>query len=317
MIKKEIIVFKDGDFEVNVNIDPNKETVWLTRKQISELFERDIKTIGKHINNVLKEELDNEDTVVANFATTATNGKIYNMEYYNLDVIISVGYRVKSTRGILFRKWANSILKKYLLDGYVVNERQGDRLDYSKVLGLLNNLRVTNMIDNITSDNLLSFLDSYQRGLEILDNYDHQLLTIPEGKQDTYRLSYDECMNIIRKSTFEDKGDLFAIERDASFHSSIHTIYQTYDGIEMYPTLELKAANLLYLVTKNHSFIDGNKRIAAILFIYFLEKNDYLIINGIERISNETLATLTILIASSNPEDKENVIKLITVIIAK
>ncbi|MDQ0362339.1 RhuM family protein [Breznakia pachnodae] len=317
MTKKEVMIFKDGSFEVNVNIDLDGETVWLTRKQVSELFDRDVKTIGKHINNVLKEELDNEDAVVAKFATTANDGKSYNIDHYNLDVIISVGYRVKSNRGVLFRKWANSVLKQYLLDGYVVNERRSDTLDYSKVLGLLNNLRTKNMMDEITGEDLLGFLDSYQRGLEILDNYDHHTLTSPNGIQDIYKLTYNECIDIIRKSSFEDKDDLFAIERDDSFHSSIQTIYQTYDGIEMYPTLELKAANLLYLVTKNHSFIDGNKRIAAIVFLYFLQKNNNLKVNGVERISNETLVTLTILIASSNPEDKENVVNLITVLIAK
>ncbi|MDF9824944.1 prophage maintenance system killer protein [Breznakia sp. PF5-3] len=313
MNKKEIVVFKDNDFEINVNLDLGEETVWLTQKEISTLFGKSQSTISEHIANIFKEgELDE----IGNIGKTDIANSDKPVKVYNLDVIISVGYRVKSNRGVLFRKWANSILKQYLLDGYVINEKRKDSINYSQLFGLLNNLSNAGVINNITSEGLLTFLNSYQRGLEILDNYDHQTLIIPKGLQDTYKLTYEECIKVIRESSFKDKGDLFAIERDNSFSSSIQTIYQTYDGIELYPTLELKAANLLYLVTKNHSFIDGNKRIAAIMFLYFLNKNNHLEDKGIKRISNETLATLTILIASSKPEDKESIINLIMVLIA-
>ena len=311
--KNEVVQFKDGSFVLDVNVSSNGETVWLNREQLSQLFDRDIKTIGKHINNTLKEELDSSS--VAKFATVKKEGGrqvTREIEYYNLDMIISLGYRVKSKRGVLFRKWANSILKRYLLKGYVVNERHFQDIDY-----------VTKMLDQYrnaggklpSSDSMLEFLKAYQRGFKILDDYDHHQLEIPVGQKDTYILHYDECMKLIHNTMFENKGDLFSIERDDSFRSSISTIYQSFGGVDLYPTLEDKASALLYFIVKNHSFIDGNKRIGATIFLYFLEKNHALYKNSMERINNDALATLTILVASSRPEDKEIMMELIKTII--
>ena len=311
--KNEVVQFKDGSFVLDVNVSSNGETVWLNREQLSRLFDRDIKTIGKHINNTLKEELDSSS--VAKFATVKKEGDRQvkrEIEYYNLDMIISLGYRVKSKRGVLFRKWANSILKRYLLKGYVVNERHFQDIDY-----------VTNMLDQYrnaggklpSSNSMLEFLKAYQRSFKILDDYDHHQLEIPVGQKDIYVLHYDECMKLIHNTMFENKGDLFSIERDDSFRSSISTIYQSFGGVDLYPTLEDKASAILYFIVKNHSFIDGNKRIGATTFLYFLEKNHSLYKNGMERINNDALATLTILVASSRPEDKEIMMELIKTII--
>ena len=309
-MENELILFETADKEIKLTVPIKNNTVWLNRKQLAELFGRDVKTIGKHINNALKEELDN--SVVANFATTASDGKVYQVEHYNLDMIISIGYRVKSNRGVEFRKWANSILKEYLLKGYAVNDRHFQDIDY-----------VTTMLDQYrnvggqlpSSISMLEFLKAYQRGFKILDDYDHHHLEVPVGQKDTYVLRYDECINLIHNTMFENRGDLFSIERDDSFKSSISTIYQSFGEIDLYPTLEDKASALLYFIVKNHSFIDGNKRIGATIFLYFLNQNNALYKNGKERINNDALATLTILVASSRPEDKEIMIQLIKTII--
>lgn len=308
--KNEVVQFKDGDFILDVHVSPNQDTVWLTREQLSLLFDRNVKTIDKHIKNALNEELDN--SVVSKFATTASDGKTYQVNYYNLDMIISIGYRVKSKRGILFRKWANRILKDYLLKGYVINDRHFQDIEY-----------VTNILDQYkntggelpNSDSILEFLKSYQRGFKILDDYDHHTLDIPVGQKDTYIIQYDECIHLIHQTMFSNKEDYFALERDDSLKSSISTIYQSFSNQDFYPTLEDKASALLYFVVKNHSFIDGNKRIGATLFLYFLEKNNALIKNGKKRINNDTLVTLTILVAASKPEDKDIIIQLIKTII--
>lgn len=287
--KNEVVQFKDDNFVLDVNVSSNGETVWLNREQLSLLFDRDIKTIGKHINNALKEELDS--STVAKFATVKKEGDrqvTRDIEYYNLDMIISIGYRVKSKRGVLFRKWANGILKKYLIKGYVVNDCHFQDTD---------------------------FLKAYQRGFKILDDYDHHQLEVPQGQKDTYVLHYDECMKLIHNTMFDNKGDLFSIEKDDSFRSSISTIYQSFGDVDLYPTLEDKASALLYFIVKNHSFIDGNKRIGATIFLYFLNMNNALYKNGMERINNDALATLTILVASSRPEDKEIMMQLIKTIL--
>ena len=319
--KNEVVQFKDGSFVLDVNVSSNGETVWLTLDQMSRLFNKNKSTISRHISNIfIEEELDEKSSVAKN----ATQLKRYDprtkkdriatvdVNYYNLDVIISVGYRVKSKQGVLFRKWANSILKRYLLKGYVVNERHFQNIDY-----------VTKMLDQYrnaggklpSSNSMLEFLKAYQRGFKILDDYDHHQLEIPVGQKDIYVLHYDECMKLIHNTMFENKGDLFSIERDDSFRSSISTIYQSFGGFDLYPTLEDKASAILYFIVKNHSFIDGNKRIGATTFLYFLEKNNALYKNGMERINNDALATLTILIASSRPEDKEIMMQLIKTII--
>ena len=316
--KNEVVQFKDGSFVLDVNVSSNGETVWLTLDQISRLFNKNKSTISRHISNIfVEEELDEKSSVATQLKRYDPRTKkdriaTVDVNYYNLDVIISVGYRVKSKQGVLFRKWANSILKRYLLKGYVVNERHFQDIDY-----------VTKMLDQYRNaggklpsrDSMLEFLKAYQRGFKILDDYDHHQLEIPVGQKDTYILHYDECMKLIHNTMFENKGDLFSIERDDSFRSSISTIYQSFGGVDLYPTLEDKASALLYFIVKNHSFIDGNKRIGATIFLYFLEKNHALYKNSMERINNDALATLTILVASSRPEDKEIMMELIKTII--
>lgn len=309
--KNEIVTFENGELRLDVTITPDKDTVWLTLDQMGELFQRDRSVIGKHIRNIYKEkELDE-----------MTSGQILPQsqgitnrppKVYNLDVIISVGYRVKSPNGILFRKWANNILREYLLKGYVVNDRHYQDIEYiTKVLDEYKN--TGGQLPG--SDSMLEFLKAYQRGFKILDDYDHHSLKFPLGEKDLYVIKYHECIEFIHETMFSDKADLFAIEKDNSFQSSIATIYQSFGEQELYPTIEDKASALLYFIVKNHSFIDGNKRIGATIFLYFLEKNNALYKNGKERIHNDALATLTILVASSRPEDKDIILELIKTIL--
>ena len=304
-MKNESITFKDGTLELNVPVSWEQETVWLTRNQMAELFDRDVKTIGKHINNALKEELDH--STVANFATVQKEGKREverNIEHYNLDMIISVGYRVKSTRGVQFRKWANSILKQYIIQGYAVNDNRMKQL--GKVIRIMK--RTENSLD---AKQVLSVIEKYSLALELLDDYDHQTMKRPDGNKAVYILSYEECRQVIDSMKFSSDSDLFGNEKDDSFKGSIGNIYQSFAGQDIYPTLEEKAANLLYFVTKNHSFSDGNKRIAATMFLYFLDKNGILFDNGAKLIDDHTLVALTIMIAESQPDEKEMMISVV------
>ncbi|MDY4923381.1 MAG: virulence protein RhuM/Fic/DOC family protein [Frisingicoccus sp.] len=283
------------------------ETVWLNRNQMSELFDRDIKTIGKHINNALKEELSVDNSTVAKFATVQIEGEREverNIEYYSLDVIISVGYRVKSKRGVEFRRWANSVLKQYILKGYAVNDNRIKQL--GEVIRIMK--RTENELD---SKQVLSVIEKYSNALDLLDSYDHQNMTRPKGNEATYVLQYEECMEVIQSMRFGDESDLFGKEKDDSFKGSIGNIYQSFGGVDIYESLEEKAANLLYFVTKNHSFFDGNKRIAATMFLYFLDKNNALFVDGKKKIEDSTLVALTIMIAESRPEEKEMMISVI------
>ena len=302
--KNEIVIFETGDKSISLPVMVEDETVWLNRNQISELFERDVKTIGKHINNALREELDGADSVVAKFATTASDGKKYQVEHYNLDVIISVGYRVKSQRGVEFRRWANNVLKQYILQGYAVNQNRTKQL--GEVIRVMK--RTENVLD---SQQVLSVIESYNEALELLDAYDHQTLTRPKGNKATYILTYEECMKVIRSMRFDAESDLFGREKDDSFKGSIGNIYQSFGDIDVYASLEEKAANLLYFVTKNHSFFDGNKRIAATMFLYFLDKNQALFFEGRKRIEDAALVALTIMIAESRPEEKEMMVSVV------
>lgn len=304
MNKNEIILFETEDRMISLPVMVKDETVWLNRNQLSELFERDIKTIGKHINNALKEELSGQNTVVAKFATTASDGKKYMVEHYNLDVIISVGYRVKSKRGIEFRRWANCVLKEYIIKGYAVNHNRMNQLN--EVIRVMK--RAENSLD---TKQVLTVVERYSQALKLLDAYDHQNMERPKGNKATYILTYEECRKVIDNMKFGDSSSLFGNEKDDSFKGSIGTIYQSFAGEDLYPTLEEKAANLLYFVTKNHSFFDGNKRIAATIFLYFLDKNDALFKNGEKLIDDHTLVALTIMIAESNPKEKEMMISVI------
>ena len=301
----ELIIFETEDRAVTLSVPVNQEMVWLSRNQMAELFDRDIKTIGKHINNALREELD--DSTVAKFATVQNEGSREVerfIEYYNIDVIISVGYRVKSKRGVEFRKWANSVLRQYILRGYAVNNNRITQL--GEVIQIMK--RTQNSLD---SKQVLSVIERYSTALDLLDAYDHQNMSRPKGNAATYVLTYEECMDIIASMRFGNESDIFGKEKDGSFEGSIGNIYQSFAGQDLYPTLEEKAAHLLYFVTKNHSFLDGNKRIAATMFLYFLDKNGVLFVDGKKTIDDHTLVALTIMIAESKPEEMEMMITVI------
>ena len=305
-MKNEIILFENQDVKLEVNM--KDDTVWLNREQLAMLFDRDIKTIGKHINNALNEELDN--SVVAKFATTAKDGKTYQVEYYNLDMIISVGYRIKSQNGVIFRKWANKVLKDYLLKGYAVNQK---RLEYlEKTIKLIDIAGIMDTeLKTAEAKEIIKVINNYSNALNLLDDYDHKRIIKPSGTKDNKKITYEDCMNVIGKLKFNSDSNLFALERDEGLKEVIGTIYQSFDGKDLYPTIEEKAANFLYLITKNHTFIDGNKRIAATLFIYFLEFYNILYNENGQIIDNNTLVAITLLIAQSNPKEKDILIDLV------
>ena len=305
-MKNEIIIFENQDVKLEVNM--KDETVWLNADQIANLFERDYKTIRKHINNALKEELDS--SVVAKFATTAKDGKTYQVDYYNLDMIISVGYRVKSKNGIIFRKWATKVLKDYMIKGYAVNKK---RLEYlEKTVKLVN---IAGRINYELKDNeamgIIKVINNYSSALNLLDDYDHKTVSKPNGNTSLNKIKYEDCIDIINKLKFNNDSKLFALERDRGLEAIIGNIYASFDGKDVYSTIEEKAANFLYLITKNHTFIDGNKRIAATLFIYFLNFYNILYKDDIQIIDNNTLVALTLLIAQSNPKEKEILVDLV------
>ena len=302
-MKNELIIFENQNVKLEVNM--KDETVWLNRQQLALLFNRDIKTIGKHINNALKEEL-NDEIVVAKFATTAKDGKTYNIDYYNLDMIISIGYRVKSQNGIVFRKWANKILKEHLINGYTINKK---RLEYlEKTIQLID---IASRIENNDTKDVLQVINRYTKALDLLDDYDHKNLIKPKGKTKNKIITYNNWIKIIEKLKFNNDSNIFAIERNEGLKEILGAIYQTFDNKDVYPTIEEKAANLLYMIVKNHVFIDGNKRIAATLFIYFLQFYDILYKNNKQIIDNNTLVAITLLIAESNPKEKNILVDLI------
>lgn len=305
-MKNEIIIFENQDVKLEVNM--KDETVWLNAEQIAKLFDRDTKTIRKHINNALKEELD--ESVVAKFATTAQDGKTYQVDYYNLDMIISVGYRVKSQNGVIFRKWATKVLKDYMIKGYAVNEK---RLEYlEKTVKLIDIAgRIEHELKGTEAQDIIKVINNYSSALNLLDDYDHKTMTKPEGTKSNEQIKYEDCIDIINKLRFTNDSNLFALERNRGLESIIGNIYQTFGNVDVYKTIEEKAANFLYLITKNHTFIDGNKRIAATLFIYFLDFYNILYKNNKRVIDNNTLVALTLLIAQSNPKEKEILIELI------
>lgn len=302
-----IVLFEsaDGEVRLDVAVDAGKDEIWLNRSQMSLLFDRDVKTIGKHIANALKEELeDSPKPVVAKFATTASDGKSYQVEYYNLDVIISVGYRVKSQRGVEFRRWATDVLRRYIVEGRAENEKRLAQL--AQVISVMERLP-----QEIGAAQILEIVKSYAPALDLLDDYDHQRLARPDGSKGVYVLSYEECRDLIGSLRFAGESDIFGVEKDDSFHSSIAAIYQSFGGQEIYPSVQEKAANLLYFVVKNHSFHDGNKRIAASLFLYFLDRNGLLYEDGRKLIGDDALVATTIMIAESRPGEKEAMVSLV------
>ena len=308
-MKNEIILFENQNVKLEVNM--NDETVWLNREQLSKLFDRDVKTIGRHINNALNEELDN--STVAKFATVQKEGQrevTREIEYYNLDMIISVGYRVKSQNGVIFRKWANKVLKDYMIKGYAVNQK---RLEYlEKTIKLIDIAgRMDTELKADEAREIIKVINNYSNALNLLDCYDHKLITKPTGTEDNKKITYEDCISIVNKLKFNSDSNLFALERDNGLKAIIDTIYGSFDGKDLYPSVQEKAANFLYLITKNHTFIDGNKRIAATLFIYFLEFYNILYKGNRQVIDNNTLVAITLLIAESNPKEKDILIDLV------
>ena len=312
-MKNEIVLFENQDVKLEVNMQD--ETVWLNTEQMAQLFDRDYKTIRKHINNALKEELSDQ-VVVAKFENTTIHGAIdgktqtHIIDYYNLDMIISVGYRVKSKNGVIFRKWANKILKDYLIKGYAVNQK---RLEYlEKTIKLIDIAgRIDTELKGSEAQEIIKVVNNYSNALNLLDDYDHKRISKPSGTINNNKIVYEDCMEIVSKLKFNSDSDLFALERDKGLKAILGNIYQSFDGKDLYPTIEEKAANFLYLITKNHTFIDGNKRIDATLFIYFLEFYNLLYNDDGQVIDNNTLVAITLLIAQSNPKEKDVLIDLV------
>lgn len=305
-IKNEIILFENQGVKLEVNLQD--ETVWLNMDQMAELFGKAKSTINEHIKNIYKEEELIESETLTKFGNSEFADKPTN--YYNLDMIISVGYRVKSHEGIIFRKWATSVLKDYMLKGYAINQRRLEYLEKTiKIIDIAN--RIDERLENNDAKEILKVIGEYSKALNLLDDYDHKTLKKIKGNTDDRRIEYNDCIEVINKLRFNEESTLFALERDKGLESIIGNIYQSFDGQDIYKSIEEKAANFLYLIVKNHAFTDGNKRIAATLFIYFLNFYNILYQNGKQTIDNNTLAALTLLIAESNPKEKEVIIDLV------
>ena len=304
----EIILFENQGVKLEVNL--KDETVWLTQKQMAELFDKDRRTITRHIQNIYKDGELEEESVCSFFEHTAEDGKKYKVQYYNLDMIISIGYRVNSKRGIIFRKWATKVLKDYMLKGYAVNQRRLEYLEKTiKLIDIAN--RIDDRLENNDAKEILKVIGEYSKALDLLDDYDHRTLKKISGKIDNRKIQYKDCIEIINKLRFNEESSLFAVERNRGLESIIGNIYQSFGGQDVYKSIEEKAANFLYLIVKNHVFADGNKRIAATLFIYFLNFYHILYKDGKQTIDNNTLTALTLLIAESNPKEKEIIIDLV------
>ena len=310
-MKNEIVLFENQNVKLEVNM--KDETVWLSQQQMAELFNSSRTNIIEHINNIYSSgELDRISTC-QDFRQVRKEGKRdveRTIPFYNLDMIISVGYRVNSRQGIIFRKWANKILKDYMLKGYAINQR---RLEYlEKTIKLIDIAgRIDTDLKGSEAQEIIKVINNYKDALNLLDDYDHNRISKPRGTINNSKINYEDCMNIVNKLKFNNDSDLFALERDKGLKAIIGNIFQSFDKKDLYPTTEEKAANFLYLIIKNHVFIDGNKRIAATLFIYFLEYYNLLYINERQVIDNNTLVAITLLIAQSNPKEKEILIDLI------
>lgn len=304
MDKRELIIFENQSIKLKVNM--HDDTVWLTQKQMAELFEKSRTTITMHVNNIFREgELDEGSSV--SFIDIPNSDK--PVKVYNLDVIISVGYRVKSKNGTIFRKWANSVLKDYLLKGYSINLKRLEQLE--KTVKLINiSSRAYEKLDNSDAKEIIGVIDKYSRGLDLLDNYDNRSITKAKGTISTKRIVYRSCVNIIKDLKHNGNSSVFALERNNGLESIINSIYQTFDGNDLYKSVEEKAANFLYLIVKNHVFIDGNKRIGASLFIYFLSFYNILYKDNVFIIDSKLLAVLILLIAESNSNEKDVLIDL-------
>ena len=306
-MQNEIIIFENQKVKLEVNV--KDETVWLTQKQMAQLFGKDRRTIGRHIQNIYKDEELLELEVCSFFEHTADDGKKYQVQYYNLDMIISIGYRVNSKEGIAFRKWANQILKDYMIKGYTVNQKRLDYLEKTvKLIEIAN--RADERLTGEDAKDVIKVIGEYTKSLNLLDDYDHRKINKIKGTLDNRVVKYKDCLEVIKKLRFSDESTIFGVERQHGLESIINDIYLTFDGKDVYSSIEEKACNFLYTLVKNHPFIDGNKRIAATLFIYFLNYYDLLYKDNKQVIDNNTLAAMTLLIAESNPKEKEILIDL-------
>lgn len=307
-MNKKIEHFVFDDINLEAVFDEENNTIWLAKDEIATLFGVTEEKISSYIDNIYKEEkLDKSITSIkTTLAYLEANKEIKrNITKYNLDMIILISYYVDTKNGILFRKWLNSILKKYFTEGYAANEKRLSNLN--KQINLISSSKLNHIINE--DNKILKSISKYNKALLLLDDYDHQTLSKPIGTFGCYRLTYEECREIINSMKFE--STIFGVEKDGSFNSSINAIYQSAFGEDIYKSIEEKAAHLLYFITKNHSFVDGNKRIAASIFLYFLDKNNLLYINENKRLSDSALVAITILIAESKPDEKEIIIKLI------
>ena len=322
----KIVIYQTADGQTAIDVRLENETVWLTQAQMALLFQTDRTSIVRHINNIYKlEELEREGTCakIAQVQTEGSRRVARTIPYFNLDMIISVGYRVNSKRGVKFRQWANKVLKEYLIKGYAVNERiHKEQIgELRQLVGMLGRtIQNQPLLSTDETNALFNVVTDYTYALDTLDSYDYQRLTLNDTTSDApFHATYDNAMQAIRslKERFGESA-LFGNEKDESFKSSIGQIYQTFDGVELYPSTEEKAAMLLYLVTKNHSFSDGNKRIAATLFLWFLNNNHILYReDGSKRIADNTLVALTLMIAESRPEEKDVMVKVVVNLINK
>ena len=275
-MKNEIIIFENQNIKLEVNMQD--ETVWLSQQQMADLFNSSRTNIIEHINNIYSDEELDKDSTCQNFRQVRKEGNrqvTRNIPFYNLDMIISVGYRVNSKQGVVFRRWATKILKDYMIKGYAINQKRLEYLEKTvKLIDIAS--RIDDELNGEEAKEIIKVINNYSNALNLLDDYDHKRVLKPKGNINDKQIKYEECMDVVSKLKFNSDSNLFALERNEGLKAIIGTIYQSFDGKDLYPTIEEKAANFLYLITKNHIFIDGNKRIAATLFIYFLEFNDIL-----------------------------------------
>ena len=309
----DIVIFKNGELELEVTVSEDRENVWLSQRQMAELFNVDRTRVTRHINNIYKDgELDEKSTCAENAHMGSLGVQKYSNKIYNLDMILAVGYRVKSSNGIIFRKWATSILKDYMIKGYAVNEKRLEVLN--KTIEIQSRMLATAY--ELDEKELLDVIDAYQNALSLLDDYDHGSLSKPKGTNSIYRLTYEECRKLIDKMRFE--SAVFGVEKEeGKLNGILAAVYQNVFGQELYPSIEEKAANLLYFLIKDHPFADGCKRIGATIFLEFLNKNHHLIINGKQIISDSALVAITLMIAESRPEEKETMVKLVMNFLSK
>ncbi len=323
--KTDLIVFRQQGVGVSVEVKLQDETVWLSQKQMAELFSKDLRTINEHIGNIFKEKELVKSSVIRNFRITASDGKAYETVFYNLDVIISVGYRVKSKRGTQFRIWATNVLKQHLIQGYTINDKRlkehtASLKTLQQAVKLLADVSERKALTSDEAKGLFEVIRDYSYGLDVLDDYDHGRTRIKSSTaKECYQLTYEEGLRVIdqMRQKFGVSG-LFGNEKDASFKSALGAVYQTFGGKDLYSSVEEKAANLLYLVVKNHAFSDGNKRIAAALFVWFLDRNRILYkADGGKRIADNALVAITLLIAESQAKEKDVIAALVVNLINK